>query len=94
MADCKRRSIGRDWLDDGPGQDPFEQRSVRDRSSDRAGVVHRPGERDDPVERDLAERALEADDPAVRGRPQDRTNRLGADRPGHLPGGNRSRRAR
>ncbi len=77
-ADARR--VDRRDVDRVPHQHALDQRGVRHGPGDRPGMVQRPRERHDPIERDRAVRPLAADDPAVGRGSQDRADGLRADR--------------
>ena len=62
------------------GEHRPEMRGVGHGARDRAGVVERRAQRHDAIERHFAERRLEADDAAGRGRNSNRAAGVGADR--------------
>ena len=75
------------------GDDLVEARVVADGLRQRADLVEARGEGDDPVAGDRAVGRAQADDAAERGRLLHRAARVGAERPGREPAGDRRRRA-
>ena len=70
-----------------------QQRRVADRAGERADLVERRRERDQPVARDRAVGRLHADDAAEGRGLADRAAGVAAEGPGRLEGGHRRRRA-
>jgi hypothetical protein len=80
-------------LDRPAGHRALDERRLVDEVGQWTSVVERPGEREDAVQRHRAVVTLESGNPAERGRPQDRPDRLGSDRHRHVARSDGRRRA-